>query len=269
MTTEYWSVDSVSLDTHAFKIESWGGSRLQPPPIRGANVAIPYRPGALFRPKTVDERIISLAMWVRGVDPTTGAVPPDAEEEFNANWDALVRLFWRPWEQFNLHKRWKADGGIVAATAKASFHSGMDADMWSRTGAAFVVDLKLADPYFYGVDEETDNIAEGATETLHNLGHAPLYKVTVDFNGPLTNPTLSNDTADVSFTYEGTVGSGEVLSVDVFDFRATLDGDTVPWAITKSGSVFPFVLMPGDNEISLSADSGSGDVDVTWKPNYI
>ena len=268
MTTEYWSVDGESLDTYAYRIESWGGSRLSPPPVRGANVQIPYVPGTKFAPKLPDERVITLGMWIIGADPTTGAVPADAAEQFNENWDALIRLFYRPWEEYNLGKRWKIGGSLLAATGRASYHGGMDPEMWSRTGAHFAVDLKLCDPYFYDTTDVTTSLAVGVQDTINNAGHGILHKITVKLYGPLTNPTVTNDTYDVAFTYPDVLGVGEVLTLDVKEFTADIDGTPIGRVIDKSGAHLPFELYPGDNDVTLTADAGTGTADIIHRANY-
>lgn len=266
-TAEYWDIDGTELNTLAYNIESWGGSRLAPPPVRGENVHVPFRPGRIWVPKYADERIISLGMWVKGVT-TAGAVPAEgADDKFNQNWDTLLNLFYRPYEQFDLTKRWYEATVLKSATARAAWHDGMSPDMWARRGATFVVDLMLADPYFYAT-EVTQTIELG-TEALVHPGHDLTHKVTVEFHGPLTNPVLSNNrpVPDVSLSYTGVVDTGEVLTVDCAARTADLDG--TPVAVENDGSHFYMLLLPGSQQMELTADAGTGHAVVSYQPNYV
>src|SRR5687768_5894726 len=93
-TSETLSVDGVVLNTLAKNIETLTG-RLRTPPLRGSNLSIPSRHGALHTAtKVYDENEIVLPMWVAGCDDD-GEIPyfGSARKEFFKNLDELSNLF--------------------------------------------------------------------------------------------------------------------------------------------------------------------------------
>jgi len=157
-TEVFWDIDGVSLQTYAYNIETWGGDRQSVPSLRGNDITIPYAAGSFWVPKIPDSRSISIAGWVVGATED-GDIPLDSNkrEVFEANWNMLKRLMWTPHRQVKLTKRWKEYGSdeVLEATALAQFTGGLSPTMTGTSRATFVVQLQLADPFFYGAEEET------------------------------------------------------------------------------------------------------------------
>src|ERR1044072_4937930 len=104
---EYWEIDGTSLNQYCWAIKSIGGSRLAVPKLRGDNTLFPNRDGRAFRSKNADSRVITLAMWVAGIDPSTDQPATTNEKiQFNDNWKTLQRLFWSPDQQLTLTRLW-------------------------------------------------------------------------------------------------------------------------------------------------------------------
>ena len=272
-TIEYWDVNGTSLHTLAWNIETLQG-RSRVPLLRGDNSVVTYRPGSIWRAKAPDSRVLSLAMWVLGCN-TDGSAPSSgsARAKFNDNRDQLVRLFYSPDAQLSLTKRWITSTGLKTAIAQAELVSDMDTAMMGRDGAQFVVDLRLADPYFYGVSQNSGNIAVSTPLVVNNPGMAKVVAMTVRFTGSLTNPKLTNATPnpDVWVQYTGVISTGsDYVQLDTDQFTAVDDAAAnVIGDITHAGSREWMVLAPGDNTLTLTASAGTGTALVTFQPPYI
>ncbi len=276
-TSEYWDIDGVSLNTFAYNIATIGGSRYDLPPLRGEDSQFAHRPGSEFRPKTVDSRIISLAMWVAGIDPETGNPDPDDQTlRWNDNWNSLRRLVWTPNRQVVLTRRWRLtnpitlEPEIVVASTLAQISNTMTPQMTGRTRADFIVDFKLTDPFFYGSEITSSNIAVAGSQVVNNIGDdaASYNHVYVDFVGPLTKPRLTNTTATPDVWVEL---SGEItgtVTLDVNNFTISPSSVLLNRA-SHSGARSWFGLLRGNNSVSLSADAGSGHAVVRFKPPYL
>lgn len=265
-TPNYWSADGTSLQTYAQNIETLGGTRRTPPKFRGTNITIPYRPGTKWVPKVADERILTLAMWVKGCLADGSAPTGETEaQQFDDNWRTLSGLLFTPGRQFVLQKHFSIGGGsIQSASALAEFSTGLEPTMIGRNAAKFTVDIKLADPYFYDDAYTTFNLVNGAnavvlpgdTDTLHEI---------ITINGPRTNPVIQltfPTRIAQQVEYAGVIGSGDVVTIDVNNWIATtVPSGGAPFDSTgkleHAGSSSLFALAPGTNSVHLASDSGT------------
>ncbi len=139
---EWWSLDGVSLHQYGWAISTFGGSRYDLPTRRGENIQVAYRRGQVHRPKTPDQRTISMNMWLQGIDKVSVPLPAtddgevigrrqtinstdynDHRQRFNDGWDFLRRLVWKPnGAQVLLTRRWfltSAFSGVTWGSADA------------------------------------------------------------------------------------------------------------------------------------------------------
>ena len=300
-TQTYWDVDGESLQTYAFNITTLGGDRLAPAPVRGSNITIPYKPGTLWVPKVPDERVITLGAWVIGANED-GSIPTDenARRVFDRNWRKLRQLLWRPRKQFVLTKRfWLPDSELVAggvdtsalpkdgdwtlytARALASYADGLTPTMQGPGRATFTVDLLLSDPYFYG-DEisidfsmaPADGSHPGPLHTVSVLGDDRTTAIEVDFEGPLTAPRITNSSeTDLWVSYATVVPDGESATIRVAPFSATHYPSGTPYKtsgyVSHSGDHFWLFLEPGDADVALSAQIGTGVATLRYQPVWV
>lgn len=274
---EYWSFNGTSLHKYCWAIKTFGGSRYALPPIRGENILYPYRPGRAFASKMADSRVITLAMWVAGVDDNTdNPHATDQLVQFNDNLNALRKLFWTPYSEGILTRRWKLNTvspEIIVAEARAQIAGTMDPSMTGRTRADFAVDLLLADPFFYG-DEITVNIPMDVDVNVFNPGDVEVAYQNFDmvFNGELVSPLLINHSIDpeVSMTLNTLVPPETTVDVDVSQYLAyrSFDGSNVSAAISHTGAKQWMYLQPGDNILHLHGE-GTGAVTLTFRPPYL
>jgi hypothetical protein len=265
-TPTYWAVDGVSLQTFAFDIETVGGDRLAPPPLRGNDWTVPHAPGDLWIPKQVGARTMSLDMWVVGVNED-GSVPTGSNaQKFDDNFRKLRQLLWTPRRQFELTKRFYVDGELKTATALAQYSGGINPAMTGRARGGFSVDLKLADPYFYGPEINTNLLTGSQTVTVEGDDSTQAIKIHVD--GPRKNLRIYNSTLDVYVEYHADLNTGDSLDIDVRAFSSVTDPATLPSYSSSSdirhaGDAFWFLLAPGVNTIQVTSDTGIGGIVLT------
>jgi hypothetical protein len=103
--------------------------------------------------------------------------------------------------------------------------------------------------------------------TLTNIGNfnAP---VRITMNGPLTNPTIANQTTSQTLRLQTALLSGESLTINTLYRTVTMNNGSSRYGVVVPGSAFP-ELAPGDNLVSTSADGGSGSVSVTWNDTWM
>lgn len=202
-TTEtFWDVNGISLQTMAFNISSLGGDRKSVPPVRGSNVLIPHHAGKEWVPKEVDERTQTLAMWVVGQNED-GTVDAEGKILFDRNLKKLQRLLWRPKEQLTITKRFwilateLTDAGIslvglpvddsgdyvlIEAVGEGEYVGGLTPDMHGQTMGRFTVDLKFADPFYYGAEVQVnfDAVAPALTAQKWSQPANPTPQLTLD-----------------------------------------------------------------------------------------
>lgn len=270
-TDEYWDVNGTALNTYAYNISTLTG-RTGTTGLRGEDQEQAYRPGRGFRAKVPDSRTLPLTMWVQGSDPTSaGSGSPDHSAQFRSNLQMLEELFYSPREQFTLTKRWRDLTGLHTAAAKGQVISPI-LPTHSKNRATLVVDVFLADPFFYDTTPVVVPVALGTPSTATNPGiDTTPNHLTVVFTGPLTDPVLKNTTPnpDISLSYIGTIAGGASVTVDVANSLATLGSTRVNNNLRYSGSILPMEVFPGVNSFTLTASSGTGTATVTYRPAYL
>lgn len=272
---EYWEVDGTSLNQYCWAIKTIGGSRLAVPKLRGDNTLFPFRDGRAFRKKNADSRVITLAMWVAGVNPATDQPRTSNQKvQFNDNWKALQRLFWSPEQQLTLTRRWWENAAtpvLRTATADCELSGTMDPTMTGRTRADFAVDLLLSDPYFYG-PEITANLTASGTTVVNNPGDIPTWStIDITFNGELVSPTITNQTNNVWMQVNTAVVTNPInVSVGDYTVVNTFDSSNLTGSVLHSGFRAWMRLEPGNNTLKLTSTGNStGNAVFKFKPAYL
>lgn len=268
-----WSVDGAPLQTYAYNISSWGGSRQSPPPLRGDNILIPHRAGRRWLPKQVDSRTITLGMWVVGAD-SDGTVRDRAK--FESNWRMLRKLLWTPDREISLSKIFYNDAGVLTlAQAKAQFAGGLEPEMNGRTRAAFTVDLLLADPFFYSSRTLfTMTLPGSPTALVPAQGDVPTDTVMLALNGPLTTPRVTNSGqpgGDIWVQYNSNIATGETVTIDCRNFTAvrTPGNAKVVGNVSHYGDYSWMKVSQFSNNLGLTAASGTGNCVAAIIPAWI
>lgn len=300
-TETFWSVDGQSLQTYAWNIRTLGEDRLAPPPVRGADLRVPYMIGSQYVPRTPDSRVITLGMWVQGSDET-GKPPTDEhlKRRFDANWRKLRNLLWKPRRQLTLTKRFwvptfdLTEAGVDAtllptegawslysASAKASFVGGLSPTMQGQAHGVFTVDLLLSDPFFYGDEISIPfSMTEGSgfpgkTRNVVILGDDRTMNIELDFEGPLTSPMVTNETEPQTLfvNYATEVSDGESATIRVMPFNATHYTTGQPYGasgnVRHRGDAYWLYLEPGQCRLKLSAQLGTGVAEARYRPAWV
>ncbi len=274
---EYWDINGVSLNQYCWAIKTIGGSRMAVPKLRGDNTLYPFRDGRAFRPKNADSRVITLAMFVAGINPATNNPAINNQDvQFNDNWRALQKLFWAPDQQLILTRRWWENPTtpvLKTATALCELAGTMDPTMTGRTRADFAVDLLLSDPYFYG-PELTVNLPTSGTVVVNNPGDIPVYStIKITFNGELVSPMITILTAQPTVWMRlSTAVIANPVNVDVGEFTVinTFDNSSLVGSVTHSGFRAWMKLLPGNNTLKLtSTGNNTGSAIMKYKPAYL
>ena len=99
----------------------------------------------------------------------------------------------------------------------------------------------------------------GGLQAIDIDSTAMIYPVWV-VKGPCTNPLLQNNTTDTTAQFNGTVASGQTLTVNFADGVAYLDSALVTRYVYGLVS-----LRPGENIIGFNTDGGTTDTStVSW-----
>jgi hypothetical protein len=271
---EYWEIDGISLNQYCWAIKTIGGGRMAVPKLRGDNTLFPFRDGRAFRSKNADSRVITLAMWVAGVDPATDQPASNQNVQFNDNWKTLQRLLWSPEQQLTLTRRWWENAGtpvLRTATALCELAGTMDPTMTGRTRADFAVDLLLSDPYFYG-PEITANLTPSSNVVVNNPGDIAVWStINVQLNGELVSPRITNSTANVWMQVNTAVITNPInVSVGDYSVINSFDQSVLTGSVVHSGYRSWFRLLPGDNTLRLTSTGNStGNAVLKFKPAYL
>lgn len=274
-SSEFWDIDGVPLNTYCWAIKSFGGSRKGLPSLRGDNKLLPNREGRSFRAKKADSRVITLAMWVAGMDPDTNAPSTHSQiVQWNDNWDYLRRLLWTPDREITLTRReWTnaQDPQLISASARAQIAGSMEPNMTGRSRADFGVDLLLADPFFYG-GEVTVTVPANTTVALFNPGDSKTSNMpfTITWEGSLTSPTLTNLTSGVWMQINTLISLSDSIETDIKTYRAVRSTDlaSMNTSISHGGARQWMSLEPGANQLRLEA-TGAGAAIIKFKPAYV
>lgn len=102
-------------------------------------------------------------------------------------------------------------------------------------------------------------LGSGGTQSINVDSTAVVYPVWV-VEGPCVNPVLQNNTTDTIAQYDGTVASGQTLTVDFADGTAYLDSALVTRNVTGLVS-----MQPGENTVGFNSDGGTTDTStISW-----
>lgn len=271
---EFWEIDGTSLNQFCWAIKTIGGSRLAVPKLRGDNTLFPFRDGRAFRAKNADSRVITLAMWVAGIDPNTDQPGSDQKVQFNDNWKALQRLFWSPDQQLTLTRRWWENATtpvLRTATALCELAGTMDPTMTGRTRADFGVDLLLSDPYFYGPQIDVELTVDDEVVVTNPGDIITWSTIDIEFTGELVSPKITNQTAD-TWMQVNTAVIADPISVSVGDYSVvnSFDQSSLTGSVIHSGARSWMRLLPGDNTLKLTSTGNStGSAELTFKPAYL
>lgn len=259
---EYGGVD---LNTYGYNIRLLGAP-LSVPGRRQENLIVPHKTGRVYVDKRPDQRIVTLAGFVRNVLPNTGKTPSDAQ--MLANLDVLRGAFARDGQHVLKQKQ----GGATRVALAEVVGPVLFEPQGVLNVYAFVVDFQLADPWWYA-ESATVVLPVGITMspqniTITNAGSRASEHGVFTINGPAVNPRLTIGAYWVQYT--GTLGGLDLLTINVGTFTATLAGADVSGAISHEGGTVWLPIAPGANtlRVTLSGYSTETKVGATFTAPY-
>jgi hypothetical protein len=276
---EYWDVKWTddqwySLHDSSKYVESIYGARTDVPSLRGGNLSVYGRVGQTHQTKIADQRSLTLRGWVSNEDSNGAVLGVDCEEGLDTNWRMLRRLLWREdGDTFQLRRRWHDENGdLITAIADVEYLSGLDLTQHVYPAGRWTCTLNMPDPYFYGVAENAQFVLD-TPQVIVNSGDASATRLVAVFNDILENPELRNLTPDpdVWLRLGTSIADTDTVTADVDAFTVVRASDSANLiaTVTRSGARPWLVLVPGNNNLELTATSGTGTVDLTWQPAYL
>ncbi len=281
---EFWDVDGTPLHTLGWSVETIG-DRWGVPPLVGADREYPGVSGEDFRPKTPGPRVLSLRMAILGRGPG-GQHTADQVRAFNDNLWRLRELLWTPGRQVALTRRLRLTGAdgqpyLHVSTGRAQLASELPLSMQARTIGRVTVELRMADPFFYGPVESVELAAgpPGVDPTVVvNRGHevAAARHLYVDLVGPLDPGARlffwGEDNRECSVQFRAGVPAGVTVTLDVGAFEAESSGlingtHNQIRDIAHFGAPQWMRLTRGENRLMFVA-GGTGLARVRWQPPY-
>lgn len=130
-------------------------------------------------------------------------------------------------------------------------------EIYSNTVILPLIALSVGGEKWDSVGLVADTVGEvwetggGGVQTVNIASTRPIYPVWV-VEGPCVNPVLQNNTTDTVATFDGTVASGQTLTVDFAAGTAYLDSALVTRYVTGLVS-----FVPGDNMAGFNSDGGA------------
>jgi hypothetical protein len=164
------------------------------------------------------------------------AIPIDWE--FSTGAASFTLMFWCPDPRIYSNSEYSASTSVGAPTG---------------AGFAFDIAFDLSFGGGVGTSGQATAINEGDINT------APV----VTLNGPLTAPSLINDTTGEVWTSSIILGTGDVLIVD-FHERTVMLGGATRYSTVSPESVW-WQLIPGPNVLRLAATTGTGTASFVWR----
>lgn len=279
-TSEYWEINGTPIQEYGFNVTSWGGDLQAPPPLRGSDLTIPYRPGEVLQKRRPTGRTLTFNMWLVGAQPGgEAALPPDPysyKDYFRYMWSALRSLMWNGGNPVTITKRWKdlTTGTILSATATGIFANGLSPSMTGNARANFSVEFYLPDPFFYGAEETINFGATSAPQVAAIIkGDYETTAITLEMNGARNNIRLTNNSEAIYVNVNQNLSEGQKVVLDIDKWTATknpgVSEANVIGAVSNFGHEFWFALRPGSQILTLSSSSGTGTAVLKYKPRYI
>lgn len=267
-----WEFAGINLTTPAYTVEYLGASP-NTPARRGENLVIPGKTGRyLTTNKKLDERTIALALWVKDVDPATGAVAGTPEAQLQTNLDTLRAMIATDGTALLKHTMGGTTRQVPAEILNAVEFTAFGPTPYYR----FIVEWSLADPLWRAETAYNNGTVDILTNpqnlTISNRGtyrneHAAITLVSP---GTVVDPRFAIGADYVQYT--GTIAGGGTLAIDCSAWTAINGTVDVSGDITHDGDLV-WLPIPVGTAVTLtfSADTvvGTPTVAVTYLERFI
>jgi len=252
-----WEFAGVNLTTPAYTVQYLGASP-NTPARRGEDLTIPGKTGRyLTTGKKLDSRTVSLAMWVKDLDPSTGnSMGTAAEAQLQTNLDTLRKLIATEGTALLKHTMGGTTRQVPAEIINAVDFEPFGTAPYYR----FVVEWSLADPLWRAEAARTIGPTNLTTNpqnvTLVNNGtyrneHAT---ITLIAPGTVVDPKFAIGSTYVEYT--GTVSGGGTLAINCSTWTATNGTADVSGDITHNGDLV-WLPIPVGTAVTCAVSAGT------------
>lgn len=229
-------------------------SGLDMPEIDSSSQSMGNRHGGTTASRYLKPRTIAMEGRINGTYSTLPALRADLIRAFRPrdNDDDVLWTF-----------RWPGYGNQIIYVKPENLRGDFDAISTSTGIWDWQATLVAGDPRIYGETEKSQNFTLTGSQVLANLGNfeAPTRIV---FNGPLTNPRITNSTTGKTFQLTTTISAGQSWTVKSID-PSIYYGSTSKYATLDTTHRTFIELAPGNNTLALTASSGTGTATVYWR----
>ena len=226
------------------------------PPPRGDNTAVPGRHGAIRTPrKRRDVSEIVLPLWVKGVNRSSGDIPPRPAARLHENIDYLLRIFHQETVELEYVRDDATTRTVTAELAAEPVVAVRERSYPPLARVSFA--LTLFEPFWTETQDVSTTITgvTGTTRTLMGFAGstAPITDAVITFYGPVNNPKLT--IGDRWVQYNGVIAAGRQLVLECEHWRAS-SGTGSSW----SPDVRQVYREPGPCWLEIPASDAGVDV---------
>jgi len=252
--TEYVDIDGVPLATPA-----WIATDLTElndgPENRGENLVIPRRPGALFRPKVRDSKIVNIPIVIFGDRDPENNPYADPRQGLIENITRLKAALYLPsFSAARLLTYHRAAGNVEASVQTSPK---LDITPIGPNTARAVLTIEIP----AGVLRDTANtvitqtVDDDTTFTINVPGAGEVISVSYSIPGAANSLTVTNNTWQQTLSYPNAITTG--LTVNTALLTAYDGATNVSGRVQTENTPFWLPLQPGANELRVLRPGGS------------
>ena len=280
---EYYVVNGVELATHGYMISS---IERGVPAKKGENVGSAVIHGAQFREKRLDTRSETWSVWITDNEPVSGSVSATEagrRSQFNENYDTVFSLLNEMPELLTIEHVRVDPNDSTQYSSRIGYGEVVGAitvgEHRELNYSEFSVEVQFPDPRWFSPESFSASVAYAGSNVAlpmlaSSVGTAPVTYMTITFTSTssLTNPKITNETyvnslSSIGFT--GTIPSGQAVILDTDALTLERNGANDISKLYRAGSRQSwFELFPIDNDLTVSATSGTGTVSISYRKTF-
>ena len=280
---EYYVVNGVELATHGYMISS---IERGVPAKKGENVGSAVIHGAQFREKRLDTRSETWSVWITDNEPVSGSVSATEagrRSQFNENYDTVFSLLNEMPELLTIEHVRVDPNDSTQYSSRIGYGEVVGAitvgEHRELNYSEFSVEVQFPDPRWFSPESFSASVAYAGSNVAlpmlaSSVGTAPVTYMTITFTSTssLTNPKITNETyvnslSSIGFT--GTIPSGQAVILDTDALTLERNAANDISKLYRAGSRQSwFELFPIDNDLTVSATSGTGTVSISYRKTF-
>ena len=280
---EYYVVNGVELATHGYMISS---IERGVPAKKGENVGSAVIHGAQFREKRLDTRSETWSVWITDNEPVSGSVSATEagrRSQFNENYDTVFSLLNEMPELLTIEHVRVDPNDSTQYSSRIGYGEVVGAitvgEHRELNYSEFSVEVQFPDPRWFSPESFSASVAYAGSNVAlpmlaSSVGTAPVTYMTITFTSTssLTNPKITNETyvnslSSIGFT--GTIPTGQAVILDTDALTLERNAANDISKLYRAGSRQSwFELFPIDNDLTVSATSGTGTVSISYRKTF-